>query len=58
VDGNGRARKIDADYCVCAMPLTILATLDTDFPEDLKKTIASVPYAAAGKMGLQFRRRF
>ena len=57
-DANGRLRKIDADYCVCAMPLTILATLDTDFPEDLKKTIASVPYAAAGKMGLQFKRRF
>ena len=37
---------------------TILATLDTDFPDELKKTIASVPYAAAGKMGLQFRRRF
>jgi monoamine oxidase len=57
-DGSGKLHKVEADYLVCAIPLTILATLDTDFPEDYKKTIASVPYAAAGKMGLQFKRRF
>jgi monoamine oxidase len=57
-DQHGRLRKVDADYCVCAMPLTVLATLDTDFPPELMKAIASVPYAAAGKMGLQFKRRF
>ena len=38
--------------------MPILAKLDTDFSPELQKTIASVPYAAAGKMGLQFKRRF
>ena len=57
-DHTGRLRRVEADYCVCALPLTLLATLDTDFSPELKKTIASVPYAAAGKMGLQFKRRF
>jgi monoamine oxidase len=57
-DHNGRLRKVDADYCICTLPLTILATLDTDFSPEVQKLIASVPYAAAGKMGLQFKRRF
>lgn len=57
-DQNGRLRKVDAEFCICALPLTILATLDSDFSAELKKTIAAVPYAAAGKMGLQFKRRF
>jgi monoamine oxidase len=57
-DHAGKPRRIEADYCICALPLPILAKLDTDFPPALQKTIASVPYAAAGKMGLQFKRRF
>jgi monoamine oxidase len=57
-DRSGRSHRVDADYLVCAMPLTVLSTLDTDFPPDFKKAVASVPYAAAGKMGLQFKRRF
>ncbi len=57
-DQRGKAQQVDADYCVCALPLTILAAIDTDFPDAIKKTIGSVPYAAAGKMGLQFKRRF
>ncbi len=57
-DQRGRPQRVESDYCVCAMPLTTLSAVDTDFPEALKKTIASVPYSAAGKMGLQFKRRF
>jgi monoamine oxidase len=57
-DHAGRLRRVEADCCICALPLTILSTLDTDFSPELKKTIASVPYSAAGKMGLQFKRRF
>jgi monoamine oxidase len=57
-DKSGKAHTLDADYCVCAIPLTVLSTLDTDFSDERKKMIASVQYAAAGKMGLQFKRRF
>ena len=57
-DHGGKLRKIEGDYCICTLPLPILAKVDTDFSPELQKTIASVPYAAAGKMGLQFKRRF
>jgi monoamine oxidase len=53
---GGRAHK--AHFCVAAIPLTMLAALDADLPPAFVKVAASVPYAAAGKMGLQFRRRF
>jgi monoamine oxidase len=57
-DRAGSLHKLEADYLVCALPLTVLATLDTDFSQRYKDAIASVPYMAAGKMGLQFKRRF
>ena len=53
-----RMHQLTADFCVCAVPLTLMATLDTDLPSDLQKAIAAIPYASGGKMGLQFRRRF
>ncbi|MGE3273680.1 MAG: flavin monoamine oxidase family protein [Vicinamibacterales bacterium] len=55
---GGTPKSLDADYLVCAMPLPLLAEVDSDLPEDFKKLVASVPYAAAGKMGMQFKRRF
>jgi monoamine oxidase len=57
-DHDGRARMAEADYCVCTIPLTILAGLRTNFSPDTQKVIASTQYANAGKMGLQFKRRF
>lgn len=57
-DKDGREHKAEADYCICTLPLNLLGDVDTDFPEEFKKTAASVPYAAAGKLGLQFKRRF
>ena len=53
-DGKGGSQEVQADYCVAALPLPLLAQIDTDFPADFKDTIAKVPYAAAGKMGMQF----
>lgn len=57
-DEDGKARTLDADYVVCAIPLIVLKDIDADFTPDFKAAIASVPYSAAGKMGLQFKRRF
>jgi monoamine oxidase len=57
-DKDGKPRRVEADYVVCALPLTILRDLDTDFPKEYQEAIAAVPYAAAGKIGLQFKRRF
>jgi monoamine oxidase len=52
-------QKATARFAVCAMPLPVLASLKSaDFDLEVKKAIAGVPYAAAGKIGLQFSRRF
>ena len=58
VDQTGRLRRIEADYCACTIPLPVLATIDADFSPDFKRAIASFSYSAAGKIGLQFKRRF
>ena len=57
-DQSGRMRRVDAEYCACTIPLPVLATIEADFAPDFKRAIASFTYASAGKMGLQFRRRF
>lgn len=57
-DKAGKPQQLAADYCVCALPLTVLAKLDTDFSDARKKIFAATTYSAAGKMGLQFKRRF
>lgn len=57
-DKAGKAQSLTADYCVCALPLTVLAKMDTDFSEERKKIFAATSYSAAGKMGIQFKRRF
>jgi monoamine oxidase len=57
-DKSGKSQSLNADYCVCALPLTVLAKMDTDFSEERKKIFAGTSYSAAGKMGLQFKRRF
>jgi monoamine oxidase len=57
-DKSGKSQLLNADYCVCALPLTVLAKMDTDFSEERKKIFAATSYSAAGKMGIQFKRRF
>lgn len=47
---------IDADYCICALPLSILKALDTDFSPDLKQAIGAVSYDSAYKIAWESRR--
>ncbi len=55
---SGAVREAKADWCVCALPLTILSQLPIDVSEPMKAAIDAVPYASAVKFGLQFSRRF
>jgi monoamine oxidase len=57
-DSRGASHEVQGDYCVAALPLPLLGDIETDFPAEIKAAIKAVPYAAAGKMGLQFKRRF
>jgi monoamine oxidase len=54
----GEPQQAKADWCICTIPLSILSQLPVDVGARMKAAIDSVPYAAAVKVGLQFRRRF
>ena len=56
---NGGTASMTATYAVCALPLPVVASLPAaDLDAELKTTIASIPYSSAGKIGMQFGRRF
>jgi len=58
-DGHsGRDQEVRGDYCICTIPLTVLKKIPADFSPEMSKAIGSVGYASAGKIGLQFKRRF
>jgi monoamine oxidase len=57
-DANGRPRRVDADYCVCTIPLPVLRDLQADFSPPVQAAISAAAYDGAGKIGLQFKRRF
>jgi monoamine oxidase len=47
-----------ADWCVCTIPLSILSQIPMKVSTPMAQAIAACPYAAAIKVGLQFKRRF
>jgi monoamine oxidase len=57
-DANGRVRRVDADYCVSTIPLPVLVGLQKDLSQPVQSAISAASYDGAGKIGLQFRRRF
>ena len=54
----GARMTATADWCVCTIPLPILAEIPMNVGPSLASAISAVPYAAAIKVGLQFKRRF
>jgi monoamine oxidase len=55
---NGTKSTARADWCLCTIPLPILAQIPMNVGQALSSAIGAVPYAAAIKIGLQFKRRF
>ena len=51
-------QTVRADWCLCTIPLPILAQIPMNVGQAMASAIAAVPYAAAIKVGLQFKRRF
>jgi monoamine oxidase len=47
-----------ADWCVNTIPLSILSQIPMKVSGPMQEAVASCPYAAAIKVGLQFKRRF
>ncbi len=53
---NGSPQQMEAQYCICAMPLTILRTIPNDFSAPYKKVIDECTYAHAYKIAWESRR--
>jgi monoamine oxidase len=58
VTQGGAVLRARADWCVCALPLTILSQIPAQVGAPMRAAIDAVPYAGSVKFGLQFRRRF
>ena len=53
---KGATKTIDADYCICAMPLTLLRSTPNDFSAGYKKVIDECTYSSAYKIAWESRR--
>ena len=47
---TGANRSLDANYCICTLPFTILKDLDADLSPDLKRIIGAASYDGAYKI--------
>jgi monoamine oxidase len=57
-DASGVARQTEGTFAICALPLTVLRDLTLDVAPAMRHAIGAVGYSSAGKIGLQFKRRF
>lgn len=53
---QGATRSIEADFCICALPLTQLKKIPNDLSDPFKKVIAECSYASAYKIAWESRR--
>lgn len=56
-DGS-QMQRISGDYCICTIPLPVLAGIDTNFPQRTVEAMRNIPYLPFVKVGLEFNRRF
>jgi monoamine oxidase len=57
-DAKGQPQRVDADYCISTIPLPVLRGIEKDLSAPVQSAIAASAYDSAGRIGLQFRRRF
>ena len=56
VDRFATMQTLDADYCVCTIPATVLRNIPNDFSAAHQSAIAGFSYSAATKIAFQSRR--
>jgi monoamine oxidase len=54
----GVDRPLDADYCLCTIPLSVLRDIESDLSDEFKRAIAAPNYAPVVKIGFEAKRRF
>jgi monoamine oxidase len=52
------AHTVEADLCICTIPLSVLAYIPGDYPAALREAIRNVGYATGVRIGVQFAQRF
>lgn len=57
-DASGAPGVVEADYCICTIPLSVLKNIDMQVSKRFKAAMSGVAYAAVNKIGLQMKRRF
>lgn len=55
---SGAKLTAQADYCICTIPLSILAQIEMNVGGAMSAAIHAVPYRPSVKVGLEFKRRF
>ncbi|HMH20644.1 MAG TPA: flavin monoamine oxidase family protein [Puia sp.] len=55
---KGAGQSLQADLCICTIPLPVLSNIDHNFSSDASRAIDTIAYMSTGKIGLQFKRRF
>jgi monoamine oxidase len=55
---GGEARQVEADFCICTLPPHLLARLPGDLSPVTRAALGLGEGDHAGKIGLQFKRRF
>jgi monoamine oxidase len=55
---TGTMGESKADWCVCAMPASIVSQLDIQISDAKKAAVKALPYSGQVKIGLEMRRRF
>jgi monoamine oxidase len=53
---NGTEKSIAADYCICALPLTMLKSVKNDFSPQVRKAIEDTKYTDSYKIAWESRR--
>jgi monoamine oxidase len=55
---GGALRSVAGDYCLCTIPLPVLAGIPADFSPEVRAAIAAPQYAKVVKIAFQANRRF
>ena len=58
VDKAGKPGVIEADYCICTIPMSVAKNIDMQVSAPFKAAMAKVAYVPVNKIGLQMKRRF